>query len=60
VPPALGWLVVPLGLANRRIVLVPREVVGTLTTGGTSGAAGIRSAATRLDAPAGARPHTLQ
>jgi hypothetical protein len=32
VPAALGWLVVPLGLANRRIVLGPREAVGTLTT----------------------------
>jgi hypothetical protein len=60
VPPALGWLVVPLGVANRRIVLVPREVVGTLTTGGTSGAAGMGSAATRLDPPTGARPQTLQ
>src|SRR5271167_756681 len=36
--PAMGWLVVPVGVANRRMVLVPFEAVGTLTAGGTSGA----------------------
>ena len=56
----LGRPLVPLEVANRRTVPVPREKVGTLMEAGAAGAGGAGSTAIRPEPPAGARPQWSQ
>jgi hypothetical protein len=56
----LGRPFVPLDVANRRTVLVPRELVGTLAAGGVADAGDPGSTAMRPEPPGGARPQRSQ